>query len=62
MPLMGKIFAKSYKEYSWLQESARDFPGIKELAICLKKAGFVNIQYKPYSGGAAASHIGYKEK
>jgi demethylmenaquinone methyltransferase/2-methoxy-6-polyprenyl-1,4-benzoquinol methylase len=62
MPLMGKIFAKSYKEYSWLQESARDFPGIKELANMFEKAGFVNIQYKPYSGGAAASHIGYKEK
>ncbi|MGE6258841.1 demethylmenaquinone methyltransferase [Heyndrickxia sporothermodurans] len=62
MPIMGKLFAKSYKEYSWLQESARDFPGIKELANMFEKAGFQNIQYKPYSGGAAASHIGYKEK
>ncbi|GIN85661.1 demethylmenaquinone methyltransferase [Heyndrickxia sporothermodurans] len=62
MPMMGKLFAKSYKEYSWLQESARDFPGIKELANMFEKAGFQNIQYKPYSGGAAASHIGYKEK
>lgn len=25
MPIFGKVFAKSYKEYSWLQESARDF-------------------------------------
>src|SRR5690625_573963 len=24
MPLLGRLFAKSYKEYSWLQESARD--------------------------------------
>ena len=26
MPMFGKLFAKSYKEYSWLQESAKDFP------------------------------------
>lgn len=25
MPFFGKLFAKSYKEYSWLQESAREF-------------------------------------
>ncbi|MBS4191038.1 demethylmenaquinone methyltransferase [Bacillus sp. FJAT-49705] len=62
MPLFGKIFAKSYKEYSWLQESARDFPGMKELALMFEEAGFVNVKYKPYSGGVAAVHIGYKEK
>ena len=26
MPLLGKFIAKSYDEYSWLQESARHFP------------------------------------
>lgn len=25
MPLFGKLFAKSYQEYSWLQESAKTF-------------------------------------
>ena len=35
-----KLFAKSYKEYSWLQESARDFPGMKELAKMFEQAGF----------------------
>lgn len=62
MPFFGKIFAKSYQEYSWLQESARDFPGMKELANMFEEAGFVNVKYKPYSGGAAACHIGYKSK
>lgn len=60
MPLFGKIFAKSYKEYSWLQESAKDFPGMKELARMFETAGFKNVTYKPYSGGAAALHIGRK--
>lgn len=61
MPIFGKLFAKSYQEYSWLQESARDFPGMKELAKLFEEAGFVKVFYKPYSGGVAATHIGYKK-
>ncbi|GKV65678.1 MULTISPECIES: demethylmenaquinone methyltransferase [Sporosarcina] len=60
MPLFGKIFAKSYKEYSWLQESANDFPDMKELAQLFVDAGFDEVSYKSYSGGAAAGHIAFK--
>lgn len=60
MPLMGKVLAKSYKEYSWLQESADEFPGMKGLAQLFTEAGFTAVSYKSYSGGAAAGHIGYK--
>lgn len=62
MPVFGKLFAKSYKEYSWLQESANDFPGMKKLALMFKDAGLENVTYKPYSGGAAAMHMGFKKK
>ncbi|MBE1554111.1 demethylmenaquinone methyltransferase [Sporosarcina limicola] len=61
MPLFGKLFAKSYKEYSWLQESANDFLGAKQLAQLFVEAGFVGVSYKSYSGGAAAGHVGYKQ-
>lgn len=60
MPLFGKLFAKSYEEYSWLQESARDFPGMKELAEMFRQAGLRDVTYKPYTGGVAAVHIGIK--
>jgi len=60
MPLFGKLLAKSYREYAWLHESARDFPGMRELAKLFEKAGFKEVKYKPYSGGAAAVHIGKK--
>lgn len=60
MPLFGRLFAKSYKEYSWLQESARDFPGMVELKQMFEDAGFKNVRFKPYSGGVAAVHIGEK--
>jgi demethylmenaquinone methyltransferase/2-methoxy-6-polyprenyl-1,4-benzoquinol methylase len=61
MPLFGKLFAKSYQEYSWLQESARTFPGMKELAGLFKKAGFDDVYFKPYDLGVAAVHIGRKK-
>ncbi|MCR2820239.1 demethylmenaquinone methyltransferase [Lederbergia panacisoli] len=62
MPLFGKLVAKSFKEYSWLQESARDFPGMEELAQMFWRAGFVDVIYKSYNGGVAAAHIGMKQK
>lgn len=61
MPLFGKLFAKSYQEYSWLNESTRNFPGMKELAEMFRHAGFTKVSYKPYTGGVAAVHIGFKE-
>jgi demethylmenaquinone methyltransferase/2-methoxy-6-polyprenyl-1,4-benzoquinol methylase len=61
MPLFGKIVAKSYEEYSWLQESAKDFPGISKLAEMFKEAGFSRVDVKPHTFGVAATHIGYKQ-
>ncbi|KXH82024.1 demethylmenaquinone methyltransferase [Sporosarcina sp. HYO08] len=61
MPVLGKIFAKSYKEYAWLQESADNFPDMEGLAQLFTDAGFSNVFYKSYSGGAAAGHIGFKQ-
>lgn len=61
MPMFGKLLAKSYNEYAWLHESARDFPGMRELARMFEQAGLTEVKYKPYSGGAAAVHIGKKK-
>lgn len=60
MPLLGKLFAKSYREYAWLHKSAKDFPGKKQLARWFRQAGLSNIRIKSYSGGVAALHIGTK--
>jgi demethylmenaquinone methyltransferase/2-methoxy-6-polyprenyl-1,4-benzoquinol methylase len=62
MPIFGKVFAKSFKEYSWLQESASTFPGMNELANLFKKAGLEKIKIKPYTFGVAAMHLGVKPK
>ncbi|MCA0172087.1 demethylmenaquinone methyltransferase [Bacillus sp. RAR_GA_16] len=60
MPVLGKVFAKSYDEYSWLQESASTFPGREELKQLFFKNGFSRVDTKPYSGGVAAMHRGFK--
>ncbi|HLR01442.1 MAG TPA: demethylmenaquinone methyltransferase [Virgibacillus sp.] len=62
MPVIGRLFAKSYKEYAWLHESAKDFPNKKQLTSMFKKAGFSHIQVKSYTGGVAAMHMAYKNQ
>lgn len=61
MPLLGRLFAKSYKEYSWLQESAKDFPGKRELKQMFMDVGFSHVDVKSYTGGVAAMHLGIKK-
>lgn len=60
MPLIGRIFAKSYQEYAWLHESAKDFPDKNELKDMFKQAGFKDVKVKSYTGGVAAMHMGSK--
>ncbi|MFZ3578168.1 demethylmenaquinone methyltransferase [Virgibacillus sp. DJP39] len=62
MPLFGRLFAKSYKEYSWLHESAKDFPDKQKLQTMFHQAGFSHVRVKSYTGGVAAMHMGFKEK
>ncbi|SDQ54416.1 2-octaprenyl-6-methoxy-1,4-benzoquinone methylase /demethylmenaquinone methyltransferase [Virgibacillus subterraneus] len=62
MPLLGRMFAKSYKEYAWLHESAKDFPDKKELKQMFLSAGFSRVQVKSYTGGVAAMHMATKEQ
>lgn len=62
MPLFGRLIAKSYKEYAWLHESAKDFPDKKELQKMFFQAGFSHVRVKSYTGGVAAMHMGFKKK
>lgn len=60
MPLFGRIFAKSYQEYAWLHESAKDFPNKEQLKQMFYQAGFSEVKTKSYTGGVAAMHMGLK--
>lgn len=60
MPLFGKIFAKSYKEYAWLHDSTQNFPDKKTLKNMFLQVGFSEVLVKSYSGGVAAMHLARK--
>ena len=60
MPFLGKVFAKSLKEYQWLQKSAENFPDAKALALLFSEAGFSTVSYQKHGGGAIATHFGTK--
>jgi demethylmenaquinone methyltransferase / 2-methoxy-6-polyprenyl-1,4-benzoquinol methylase len=60
MPVFGKLFAKSYQEYSWLQESTEAFLTKEELKELFRKSGLVEVEVKSYALGAAAMHTGKK--
>lgn len=61
MPFFGKLFAKSYKEYAWLHESAKSFPDKEELKQMFLEVGFSEVFVKSYTGGVAAMHMGIKK-
>ncbi|WP_245893889.1 demethylmenaquinone methyltransferase [Salsuginibacillus halophilus] len=60
MPLLGRMFAKSYDEYAWLQESTMSFPDKDALKARFEAGGFQNVWYTSFAGGAAAAHFAYK--
>lgn len=60
MPLLGKVFAKSYAEYNWLQKSAQNFPDAKTLKKLFEQAGFSEVTYDFHGAGAAATHYAQK--
>ncbi|MBL3716344.1 demethylmenaquinone methyltransferase [Lactococcus muris] len=62
MPLLGKIFAKSLREYQWLQKSAENFPDAQALSALFSKAGFSEVSYQKHGGGVAASHFAVKSE
>ncbi|WP_181348226.1 demethylmenaquinone methyltransferase [Thalassobacillus sp. CUG 92003] len=61
MPVLGRLFARSYDEYNWLQESAKDFPNKDELTAMFIEAGLSDIKVKSFTGGVAAMHMGVKK-
>src|SRR5699024_3495441 len=60
MPLFGKLFAKSYDEYVWLHESAKNFPDKETLKKQFLDVGFRSVQIKSYTLGVAAMHLATK--
>ncbi|SDZ10738.1 demethylmenaquinone methyltransferase [Thermoactinomyces sp. DSM 45892] len=60
LPLLGKLFANRYEQYSWLPESLIAFPDYVELASVMKNEVGLEVDVYPLSAGITALHVGRK--
>ena len=60
LPIIGKIFSRDKSAYSYLSESASNFPYGEALNNILTKIGFINATALPQTFGAATIYIASK--
>jgi demethylmenaquinone methyltransferase/2-methoxy-6-polyprenyl-1,4-benzoquinol methylase len=59
-PLVGKLFSKDERAYSYLNESVAAFPAGKDFLDILTRLGFKNCEARPVSFGIATIYKGEK--
>ena len=57
MPLIGRLFSKDHRAYTYLPESVEAFPKGEAFTSILKKVGFKNAKYKPLTLGICAMYL-----
>lgn len=60
LPLIGKLFSKDKVAYTYLSESASQFPYGEKLNNILRKIGFNDVVHKPQTFGVATIYIATK--
>lgn len=60
IPFIGKKVAKSEDSYDYLVESIRKFPTAIKFKQMILDTGFAEVEYRKFSFGVVAMHIGYK--
>lgn len=61
MPLIGKIFSKDNAAYTYLSESASNFPFGEALNNILRKVGFIDVASYPQTFGVATIYEASKK-
>jgi demethylmenaquinone methyltransferase/2-methoxy-6-polyprenyl-1,4-benzoquinol methylase len=59
-PLIGRIFSKDKRAYTYLMESVKAFPNNENFVNILNKLNYKNTSYKTLSLGVAAIYCGEK--
>jgi demethylmenaquinone methyltransferase/2-methoxy-6-polyprenyl-1,4-benzoquinol methylase len=59
-PVIGKLFSKDSRAYSYLPESVKAFPDNENLVAILKKCGFKSASFEPLTLGVAAIYEAVK--
>lgn len=60
MPMIGKLFSKDKSAYTYLANSAINFPHGKEFNNILKKIGFIEVKDLPQMFGSASIYVSKK--
>lgn len=60
-PLIGKLFSKDRRAYSYLPESVKAFPDNERFTAILQKTGYANATYTSLSFGIAAIYVAEKQ-
>ncbi|MEA3245588.1 MAG: class I SAM-dependent methyltransferase [Gemmatimonadota bacterium] len=58
LPLIGGLVSGHPTAYRYLPQSVAHFPEGNELAEWMRRAGFVNVTWRPLTLGIAALHVG----
>ena len=61
MPTIGKLFSKDQKAYTYLSNSAQNFPFGEALNNILRKTGFIDVVNFPQTMGVASIYKGSKK-
>ena len=60
LPRLGSWISGITGPYQYLHESASCFPDQETFAVLLRQAGFSDVRYRNFMGGAAALHVSRK--
>lgn len=60
LPLIGKLFSKDKRAYSYLSESAHTFPYGEKLKAIFEEVGYKNIEIRPQAGGISTIYKAFK--
>lgn len=60
LPVIGRIFSKDQRAYSYLPESVKAFPDGEDFLAVMKKCGFSDVQWQPLTFGVASIYTGRK--
>jgi demethylmenaquinone methyltransferase / 2-methoxy-6-polyprenyl-1,4-benzoquinol methylase len=61
LPLVGKLFSKDKAAYSYLSDSANEFPFGEALNNILRKIGFIEVEHLPQTFGVATIYHASKK-
>lgn len=58
VPVLGRLLGRDADAYQYLPASVRRFPGPRDLAATMARAGLVDIRWRLFAAGIVALHYG----